>query len=93
MKVIGSALSPTGKHATWWHSGDNKRDKRVRDYDGDQIFDYIVDNGLIRDRALAKRIADRLHRELYDWNEGTDCEVTWDQLIRAAIMQHRESMA
>lgn len=90
MRIIGSALTPTGKHETWWHVDDNRRDRRVRNYGEDEIFEYIMDRKLVYNPIAARRIAENLNVYLYDWNDGTDVETTWDQLIRAAVMQDRD---
>lgn len=90
MRIIGSALTPTGKHEAWWHVDDNRRDRRVRNYGEDEIFEYIMDQRIVRNPVAARRIAENLNVYLYDWNDGTDIETTWDQLIRAAVRQDRD---
>lgn len=92
MKLHGKALTPTGRHENWWHVGDNKRDPRVRNYGDEEIFEYIVDHNLTRSPELARKVAIDLNADLYDWNDGTDIETTWDELIRAAVKQEKERL-
>lgn len=92
MKINGKALTPTGKHESWWHVDDNRRDPRVRNYDEDDILEYIMDRRLVSSRVAARLIASDLNRHLYDWNDGTDIETTWDELIREAVKQARETL-
>ncbi len=90
--IDAQAITPTGRNADWAFSTENKRDPNVRDYNAKQIRDYILFRKYVTDEEIAMEIAENLHVELYDWNEGTDLVTTWDDLIRSAVRFHRERL-